>query len=44
VLSPILGLERLAAGDNVLVMNSNYLPEITSLGGRYLNYITVDQP
>lgn len=44
VLSPTLGLERLAAGDNVLVMNSNYLPEITSLGGRYLNYITVDQP
>jgi SAM-dependent methyltransferase len=44
VLSPMLGLERLAAGDNVLVMNSNYLPEITGLGGQHLNYITVDQP
>lgn len=44
VLSPTLGLKRLAAGDNILVMNSNYLPEITSLGGKFLNYITVDQP
>lgn len=44
VLSPTLGLERLAAGDNVLVMNSNYLPEIKSLGGKHLNYISVDLP
>jgi hypothetical protein len=44
VLSPEMGLNRLAAGDNVFVMNSNYLPEISSLGGKYLNYITMDQP
>ena len=44
VLSPAHGLKMLAAGDNILVMNSNYLPEITSLGGKHLNYITVDQP
>ncbi|HVR80723.1 MAG TPA: class I SAM-dependent methyltransferase [Luteimonas sp.] len=44
VLSPTLGLERLGAGDDVFVMNSNYLPEIANLGGDHLNYITVDQP
>ena len=44
VFSPLLGLERLSVGDNVFVMNSNYFPEITSFGGRHLNYITVDQP
>lgn len=44
VLSPAHGLQRLGAGDDVFVMNSNYLPEIASLGGDRLNYITVDQP
>jgi hypothetical protein len=44
VRSPALGLGRLQAGDDVFVMNSNYLPEIASLGGDHLNYITVDQP
>lgn len=43
VLSPQHGLQRLDAGDNVFVMNSNYLGEIATLGGDHLNYITVDQ-
>jgi SAM-dependent methyltransferase len=44
VLSPQQGLQRLDAGDNVFVMNSNYLGEISAIGGDHLNYITVDQP
>lgn len=44
VLSPQQGLQRLVAGDNVFVMNSNYLGEIAAVGGDHLNYITVDQP
>lgn len=44
VLSPEYGLQRLEAGDNVFVMNSNYLREIACLGGDRINYITVDQP
>lgn len=43
VLSPSAGLEKLLPGDNIIVMNSNYMDEITSLGGGNLNYITVDQ-
>lgn len=43
VLAPEIGLERLEPGDDVFVMNSNYLTEIASLGGARLNYITVDQ-
>lgn len=44
VLSPQQGLRRLRTGDNVFVMNSNYLGEIAAAGGDHLNYITVDQP
>jgi SAM-dependent methyltransferase len=43
VLSPEIGLSRLTAGDDVFVMNSNYLNEISSLGGAKLNYIPVDR-
>lgn len=43
VLSPASGLARLSVGDDVFVMNSNYLDEITSLGGNHLNYISADR-
>ncbi len=43
VLSPELGLARLSAGDDVYVMNSNYIDEISELGGNHLNYISVDR-
>lgn len=43
VLSPKNGLPRLTAGDDIFVMNSNYLGEISTLGGSHINYIPVDQ-
>lgn len=42
VLSPAQGLARLQDGDDVFVMNSNYIAEIRALGGDRLNYIPVD--
>lgn len=42
VLAPGQGLSRLADGDYVFVMNSNYLGEITCVGGERLHYISVD--
>lgn len=42
VLSPDIGLARLSAGDSVFVMNSNYINEISDLGGSGLNYVPVD--
>jgi SAM-dependent methyltransferase len=44
VLSPDEGLRNLRAGDDIFVMNTNYLHEITRFGGDQFNYITVDQP
>ncbi|WP_460455020.1 class I SAM-dependent methyltransferase [Arenimonas aestuarii] len=44
VLSPADGLPRLAPGDHVVVMNSNYLDEITRAGGPHLDYIPMDNP
>lgn len=43
ILSPASGLARLSAGDDIFVMNSNYIDEISSLGGNNFNYILVDQ-
>jgi SAM-dependent methyltransferase len=43
VLSPADGLTRLWAGGDVFVMNSNYMAEISDLGGNHLNYISVDR-
>jgi len=43
VLSPASGLARLSAGDDVFVMNSNYIDEISALGGDHLTYILVDR-
>jgi SAM-dependent methyltransferase len=42
VLSPERGLARAQAGTDIYVMNSNYLSEIQSLGGRAFNYIPLD--
>lgn len=42
VLSPEAALARLEPGTQVFVMNSNYLDEIVRVGGRHLNYVTVD--
>ncbi|MCX7033565.1 MAG: class I SAM-dependent methyltransferase [Arenimonas sp.] len=44
VLSPEAGLARLSAGDQVFVMNSNYLGEIVRAGGDSLQYIALDTP
>jgi SAM-dependent methyltransferase len=43
VLSPEAGLAQLSAGDDVFVMNSNYIDEIATLGGTHLNYILADR-
>ncbi|PIP79909.1 MAG: methyltransferase [Gammaproteobacteria bacterium CG22_combo_CG10-13_8_21_14_all_40_8] len=43
VLSPDAALEILNDGDQVFVMNSNYLDEITLLGGEKLTYICIDK-
>jgi hypothetical protein len=43
VLSPKDGIARLKAGDDVFVMNSNSIHEISNLGGNHLNYISVDR-
>lgn len=39
ILSPEEGMKMLQAGDNVLVMNSNYLQEIMGLSNNQFNYI-----
>lgn len=44
VLSPEAGLARLSDGDQVFVMNSNYLGEIARAGGNRLQYTTLDSP
>ena len=44
VLSAEQGLARLADGDQVYVMNSNYLDEIVRAGGSRLVYTTLDNP
>jgi len=43
VLSPEAGLLNLVAGDDVFVMNSNYLSEISLQGGNKLHYIAADR-
>lgn len=43
VLPPDRALELLEDGDDVFVMNSNYLAEIAAAGGDRFNYIPVDQ-
>lgn len=40
--SPTEGMQMLQAGDNVIVMNSNYLQEIIALSRNQFNYIQVD--
>ena len=40
--SPEEGLAMLQSGDNIFVMNSNYLHEITTLSNNQFNYIQVD--
>lgn len=42
VLSPQQGLQGLGPGDNVFVMNSNYLDEIQAMCGPGLNFVAVD--
>ncbi len=42
VSAPAEAVGRLTPGDNVFVMNSNYLDEIAALSGGRLNYLTVD--
>ena len=44
VLSPETGLACLSAGDQVFVMNSNYLGEIVRAGGDTLQYFALDCP
>ena len=43
VSSPQDGMSRLQAGDNMFVMNSNYLEEIVALSNNRFNYLKVDQ-
>jgi SAM-dependent methyltransferase len=42
ILSPTDGMQKLQAGDDVIVMNSNYLQEIIALSHNQFNYIKVD--
>lgn len=42
ILSPDAGMNMLQAGDNVFIMNSNYLQEIVALSNNQFNYIPVD--
>lgn len=41
--SPEEGMKKLRTGDNVFIMNSNYLQEIAALSNNQFNYIRVDQ-
>jgi SAM-dependent methyltransferase len=43
VLAPAEALPQLAAGDEIFVMNSNYLPEIMATAGDRPTYICVDR-
>jgi SAM-dependent methyltransferase len=43
VFSPQEGIKMLQAGDDIFVMNSNYLQEIVSLTNNQFKYIQVDQ-
>lgn len=43
ILSPKEGVKTLQAGDDVFVMNSNYLQEIVALTNNQFNYIQVDR-
>jgi hypothetical protein len=43
VASPKEGMKVLQAGDDIFVMNSNYLQEIAALTGNQFNYIQVDR-
>lgn len=43
ILSPESRMKTLQAGDNVLVMNSNYAQEIAALSNNQFNYIEVDR-
>ncbi len=40
--SPVEGMKTIEAGDNLFVMNSNYLQEIIAQSNKQLNYIKVD--
>jgi hypothetical protein len=40
--SPTEGMQKLQAGDNIFIMNSNYLQEIIALSHNQFNYIKVD--
>ncbi len=42
VSSPVEGMSHLQPGDDILVMNSNYLQEIITLSKNQFNYIKVD--
>lgn len=42
ILSPADGMKLLQAGDDIVVMNSNYLQEIVALSHNRFNYIQVD--
>ena len=44
VAAPDHALNQLPPGSDIYVMNSNYLPEITQLGGDQFHYIAVDKP
>lgn len=43
VLSPEEGIKHLSVGDNIFVMNSNYLQEVLTLTQGQYNYIEVDR-
>lgn len=43
ILSPVEGMKMLRAGDDIFVMNSNYLQEIIALSNSQFNYIQVDR-
>jgi len=43
VVSPEEGMRQLKPGDDILVMNSNYLLEIKLISSQLYNYISVDQ-
>jgi hypothetical protein len=44
VASPEAAIALLPPGSDIYVMNSNYLPEISSMGGDQFRYIPVDRP
>ena len=43
VFGPLEGMQSMVPGDNVFVMNSNYLQEIIAMTNNQFNYIQVDQ-